>query len=194
MTDKYGTGQDPYTYPSSDVLKNKLGIRNYDEFANAERQLSELAIFDIEFEEPPYDLKYWCNLHGQLFGDLFSWAGKIRTIDISKGQTRFCAVSRIEVEANKIFVRLAGEDNLLGIDRSTFIARLAEYYSELNVIHPFREGNGRSQRLLFEHLIVHNGYRVSFAGISVQSWLAANVAGYHGDYLPLIKIFDKSIS
>lgn len=71
MSDKYGSGQNPYIYPDSDVLINKLGINDDCQFDNAERQLSELAVLDIEFEEPPYDLHYWCELHGKIFGDLF---------------------------------------------------------------------------------------------------------------------------
>ncbi|MCL2893128.1 Fic/DOC family protein [Brenneria tiliae] len=193
MSDKYGSGQDPYTYPDSDVLINKLGIEDDGEFEYAERQLSELAVLDIEFEEPPYDLHYWRYLHGKIFRDLFDWAGEIRIIDFAKGQTRFCTVSRIEIEANKIFTRLSGEGFLQGLERAALIVRLAEYYSDLNVIHPFREGNGRSQRLLFEHMIINCGYGISFEKIGVQEWLAANVAGYHGNTRLLADIFEKSI-
>ncbi|MCE9733687.1 putative adenosine monophosphate-protein transferase Fic [Pectobacterium sp. IFB5596] len=193
MSDKYGSGQDPYTYPDSNVLINKLGVNDDSQFDDAERQLSELAVLDIEFEEPPYDLHYWCGLHGKIFGDLFDWAGEIRRIDISKGQTRFCTVSRIEIEANKIFTQLSNDDFLQGLERPALITQLAEYYSDLNVIHPFREGNGRSQRLLFEHMIINCGYGASFENIGVQEWLAANVAGYHGNTRPLADIFEKSI-
>ncbi|AFI88951.1 Fic/DOC family protein [Pectobacterium parmentieri] len=193
MPDKYGSGQDPYTYPDSNVLINKLGINDDSKFGDAERQLSELAVLDIEFEEPPYDLHYWCGLHGKIFGDLFDWAGEIRCIDISKGQTRFCTASRIEIEANKIFTQLSNDAFLQGFERPALIIQLAEYYSDLNVIHPFREGNGRSQRLLFEHMIINCGYGVSFEKIGIQEWLAANVAGYHGNTRPLADIFDKSI-
>lgn len=193
MSDKYGSGQDPYTYPGSDVLINKLGITHDRQFDHAERQLSELAVLDIEFEEPPYDLQYWCALHRKLFRDLFDWAGEIRCIDIAKGQTRFCSVPRIEIEANKIFMQLSRDNFLQDLERPTLIARLAEYYSDLNVIHPFREGNGRSQRLLFEHIIINCGYGVSFEKIGVQEWLTANIAGYHGNTRPLADIFEKSI-
>ena len=56
----------------------------------------------IEYAEPPYDLQYLKSIHAQLFGDLYDWAGKLRQIDISKGDTRFCNFSRIEIETNKL--------------------------------------------------------------------------------------------
>ncbi|RQL71299.1 hypothetical protein BJI62_20175 [Acinetobacter pittii] len=101
--DKYGEmGDSLYCYPGTNILKNKLNIRDEQILEQAELELSGLASSLIEYAEPPYDLKYLKSIHVQLFGDLYDWAGKLRQIDISKGDTRFCNFSRIEIETNKL--------------------------------------------------------------------------------------------
>ncbi len=84
-----------------------------------------------------------------MFSDLFDWAGELRTVDISKGNTRFCNAIRIEKEANNLFSMLEQDNYLVGLAYDDFVTKLAEYYCDINVLHPFREGNGRVQRLFF---------------------------------------------
>lgn len=101
--DKYGEmGDSLYCYPNSSILKNKLHIQDEKILEQAELELSEYASLHIEYTEPPYDLQYLKNIHYSLFSDLYEWAGELRQVDISKGDTRFCTFSRIEVEANKL--------------------------------------------------------------------------------------------
>lgn len=100
--DKYGEmGDSLYCYPGTNILKNKLNIHDEQILEQAELELSGLASNLIEYAEPPYDLQYLKSIHAQLFGDLYDWAGKLRQIDISKGDTRFCNFSRIEIETNQ---------------------------------------------------------------------------------------------
>lgn len=99
--DKYGTGDDPYCYTGSDVLRNLLNIEDSEELAEAEKEITLLAVQNIEFDSPPYDLEYLQNIHRQVFEDIYEWAGELRTIDMSKGGTRFCTCNRIVPEANK---------------------------------------------------------------------------------------------
>ncbi len=193
-SDKYGDGPDPYTYPNSQVLINKFGITDDDQFIEMEKDFSELAIMEIEFSPPPYSFRYWCALHQALFGDIYHWAGELRTIDISKGTTRFCNIKRIEPEANRLFNQLAQENYLVGLPCDSLMVKLAEYYSDLNVIHPFREGNGRAQRLLFEHMIINCGFQISFADITPDEWIQANIDGYHCRYQRMTALFARCIS
>lgn len=194
MVDKYGAGDDPYTYKDSDVLKNNFGIRDPDVLQDAEREFTELAALSIRFTEPPYNFETLCEIHRILFSDLFEWAGEIRSIDISKGATRFCSCEFIEREANKLFRRLEQENFLERLERVIFIKKLAEYYCDINVLHPFREGNGRAQRVLFEHICINSGYNLNLAGVSVDEWVNANILGYHGDYNAMGKIFERCVS
>ncbi|MCF5659962.1 cell filamentation protein Fic, partial [Pseudomonas syringae] len=85
MLDKYGSDQDPYCYPGTSILKNRLNLISDGLLAEAERALSEVALSLIEFAPPPYDLPYLKYLHRLLFADLYDWAGELRTVDISKG-------------------------------------------------------------------------------------------------------------
>lgn len=194
MVDKYGTAVDPYTYKGTSTLINKLGIRDAKILAQAEQEFTELAASEIVFNDPPYNFQTLCDLHKLLFEDLYDWAGKIRTIDISKGSTRFCACEFVEREANKIFKRLEKENYLTGLGNTQFVKKLAEYYCDINALHPFREGNGRVQRILFEHICINSGFNLSLSGVSVEEWVDANIRGFHGDYACTENIFSRSLS
>lgn len=143
MPDKYGVGGDTqYCYANSDVLINKLGITDEDGLEVAEVELTQAR---IEQFEPDFDdilLSALRAIHRHLFQDVYSWAGELRTVDISKGGTRFANVSRIEPEAEKLFRQLKKENYLVDSSRNIFVSRLAHYYSELNVIHPFETAMG----------------------------------------------------
>lgn len=173
--EKYGAGQDPYCYAGSATLKNRLGIQNEIDLANAERDLSALAADRIEFSAPPYDFSFLKLLHQKLFKDIYSWAGEVRSVDISKGDTRFCATHRIEPEAEKLFHALADNNWLMNRPRDELILEIAEFCGDLNVIHPFREGNGRALRLLCEFVIVNSGYEISWQNLSEEEWLQASI-------------------
>lgn len=190
---KYGGGQDPYCYPGTNILRNRLGLRDDAELARAERELTTIAADEIDFQLPPYDLDYLKQRHRHLFRDIYDWAGELRTIDISKGNTRFCSASRIEPEANKLFRSLSGNNWLEGSDRASLVTAAAEYYGDLNVIHPFREGNGRAQRLLFEHLIINAGYEIDWWQANQGEWIQANIEAVVCDYKALRHVFEKCI-
>ena len=191
--DKYGTGQDSYCYDGSTVLRNKLNIIDEDELQKAEQVLTELSALDIELKPPLYDLSYLCGIHQQLFEDVYEWAGQIRTVDISKKHTRFCNCNRIEPEADKLFQGLDYANYYTDDSRQQLVAHIAELYAEINMIHPFREGNGRAQRILFEHIVINCGYEFSLASVTEKEWIEANIAGADCDYKPMEKIFDRCI-
>jgi cell filamentation protein len=191
--DKYGAGQDLYCYPGTTILRNKLNIQDDTSLFNAERDFSELAASQIGFSPPPYDLPYLQQLHRTLFEDVYEWAGCIRTVDIAKDTTRFCNINRIEPEATKIFAAMADASWYEGYARDALVAAIAESFGDLNVVHPFREGNGRAQRILFEHLILNAGFEVNWWCVEPQAWLDANIAAVVCDYAALARIFDRCI-
>ncbi|MBU3059536.1 Fic/DOC family protein [Pseudomonas indica] len=193
MIDKYGVGQDPYCYPETSVLRNRLGLMNEDALNEAERALSEVAASEIEFDLPPYDLAYLQRIHRKLFGDVYEWAGEIRSVDISKGGTHFCTVARLEAEATKIFSRMSEANWFESVGRSELVVSVAGVYGDLNMIHPFRDGNGRALRTLFEHIIVNAGYEISWWSVEPGEWLQANIDAVVCDYEGLVCIFDRCI-
>ena len=191
--DKYGISSDPYCWPGTSILRNELGIRDEDLLADAEAEFAALALERIEINGPPFDLAYLCHLHFQLFGDLYEWAGQIRRVDVSKGATRFCTADRIVPEAGRVMRMLARIDFQ---DRPwpETLGLIAECFGELNLIHPFREGNGRTLRLFFEHLLVLEGRAVDWSQVEGGEWVAACIAAVACDYGPLQSIFDRCIS
>ncbi|MGC7838857.1 Fic/DOC family protein [Pseudomonas wayambapalatensis] len=191
--DKYGVGQDAYCYPGTVVLCNLLDLRDDSALARAERDFSELAASQLPFELPPYDLPYLQRLHRALFQDIYAWAGEIRTLDISKGGTRFCNVSRIEAEASKVFRSLAQQGWYEGYSRADLVHAVAESFGDLNMVHPFREGNGRAQRILYEHVILNAGFEIDWWSVEPDEWVAANIAAVVCDHSPLEAVFDRCI-
>ena len=193
MSDKYGVGQDSYCYPGSTVLRNKLDIRDDSTLNDAEQQLSAVAAATIEFSPPPYNLASLQKIHRTLFSDLYDWAGELRTVGISKQDTRFCQPDFMEKEAGKIFKGMASANWFEGMSRSDLIVAVADAYSDLNVVHPFREGNGRTQRILFEHLVMNAGFEISWWGVENDEWLYANIAAYNCVLEPLQQVFNRCI-
>lgn len=195
MSDKYGTGQDgQYCYADSDVLINKLGITEEDALDAAEIELTQARINQYEPDFDDISLPTLRAIHFHLFQDLYDWAGELRMVDISKANTRFANVSRIEPEADKLFRQLAQEKHLTGLTREQFVARLAHYYSELNVIHPFRDGNGRAQRLLFEVISINAGFELRWEPIGRREWVDANVAAYNCRLEFLTALLDRALT
>ncbi|MDO6707014.1 putative adenosine monophosphate-protein transferase Fic [Photobacterium sp. 1_MG-2023] len=191
MRDKYGVQQDPDCYPDSAVLINLLNIEDEDELALAERDFTRVRAEHFEPKFDQFHLTYLKTIHFTLFQDIYPWAGHIRRVDITKGQTRFCHAGNIEREAERLFAALEADAFLCGLSFDRFIQRVAHYYCELNVIHPFREGNGRVQRIFFEILALNAGYEICWEGINLKEWVAANQAGYFGELTPLERLFER---
>ncbi len=191
--DKYDSSNDHYCYPDTNVLENKLNIVDIDELEEAEREITALTVEGITFEYPPYSLDYLKNIHNTLFSELYGWAGETRDIDISKGETRFCTWTRIEKESNKIFSLIEKDNWLHDLELDDFCSKLAEHYCEMNMLHPFREGNGRTQRVLFEHIALAAGYELDWADLTPDEWIQANIAGVNVNYAPMERIFRRIV-
>lgn len=195
MVDKCGVGQDgQYCYPNSDVLINKLGLTVAAVLEAAEIDMTQARIDQYSPDFDDISLSALQSMHCHLFQDLYDWAGAVRTVDISKGSTRFAHASRIVPEGDKLFRQLANENFLVGSPRDQFVARLAHYYCELNVLHPFRDGNGRAQRLLFEVISINAGFELRWEPIGRTEWVEANIAAYHGRLEPLTRLLDRTLT
>jgi cell filamentation protein len=135
---------DPYCYSGSTVLKNIPGLRS-------QRALDrfEAAITAQRADEPlpagRLSVTHYRAVHHHLFQDVYAWAGRFRTVRISKGQTMFCYPENIAQEMALLFASLRRQHGLRGLSTDDFAMALAHFLAELNAIHPFREGNGRTQ-------------------------------------------------
>ena len=181
--------QDPYCYPNSRILKNKLNIHDLDELHNEERNLSNLR--ERELLDSPIDAQFDFNhlkkIHAYLFQDIYDWAGEARTVDIAKGNL-FCRYFAIDSEAKRIFTELKREKYLQNLNIADFAKRLAYYFAEINALHPFREGNGRTQREFIRQLAFQNNLFISFAGITTDQMIEASKASFKLDYTPLYEL------
>ncbi|EMJ5174321.1 putative adenosine monophosphate-protein transferase Fic [Klebsiella aerogenes] len=194
MSAKYGDDRDPYLYPTLDVLRNRLGIRQAQRLEQTAWKFTSLRAATIPLGPRGRGLPHLCAIHRQLYQDLFDWAGKLREIDIYQGDTPFCHFAWIEKEGNALMRKLEEEDYLCEQPRETFVERLSWYYGEINVLHPFRLGNGLTQRIFFEQLAIHAGYLLDWRGIEPDAWSQANQLGAMGDPEPLERIFRKVVS
>jgi cell filamentation protein len=172
-----------YCYPGTDVLRNKAEITDANELDAYEGELSTLRSIEI-LENPlagQFDLALLQRIHFALFQDIYDWAGKIRTVDISRGNSRFANVRFIESAANEIFNKLARENWLKGLDAGHLSKRLAHYLSEINALHPFREGNGRVQRIFISQLSQAAGYQLDYSDLEQEQIYQAMELAFNGD-------------
>ena len=178
---------DVYCLPGSSVLKNKAGITDQDLLDQYEADLTTIRLLELARSAVlgQFDLEHLCQIHRYLFQDIYEWAGNIRTVDIIRGESRFCNVRHIQTYADTVFSSLRDEDYLRALSKKQFAARAAHYLSEINAIHPFREGNGRVQRLFMSQLAENAGFSLSYAALGRAEMYSAMEAAFFGDEKPL---------
>lgn len=113
-------------------------------------------------------------------------------MEIAKG-SYFCPVRNLAAFADESFDRLERDKHLRNRGRSEFVAGPAEYFGDVNALHPFREGNGRTQRAFFGQLAREAGYRVAWERLDARRNLDASAAGFHGDNEPLRTMLDELV-
>jgi len=174
---------DPYVYPGTPCLRNRLGIRDPDALARLEA--NQTAIILAQLERDPlvgrYDLVHLRAFHRRIFGDIYAWAGELRTVAIAKGESLFALPEHIEPYLRRVLSELAGAQFLRGRSREEFVGRLTHYHAELNAVHPFREGNGRTQRAFLAQLARDAGYHIAWARLHADRNVEASRASLHGD-------------
>lgn len=168
-----------YCYPESSVLINKLNIRDRNALLVAEREITALRI--AKAKDVPiignFDFCHLKAINKYIFGDIYFWAGDVRSVNISKGN-QFCLSKHVETYASDLFNRLKAENYLTKTPQTDLPERLSYYFSEINVLHPFREGNGRTQRLFIEYLADNAGYIVDFSNVSDKEMIIASAEAF----------------
>jgi cell filamentation protein len=181
-----------YCYPNSFVLKNKLNILDANALNNAEREITAMKILFLKnnIVKGNFDLKHLQKIHFAIFSDIYDWAGQLRTVDIAKGNM-FCRSVYLESYAEDIFRQLKNDNYLLYFEKAEVPHKLAYYLGEINVLHPFREGNGRTQRLFSEYLAGINGFNIDFSSVTEHDMIEASAMAFGGNYSKMNKIFDE---
>jgi cell filamentation protein len=189
---------DPYIDINHNVLRNKVGATTYDRLRNAEGEFVAFRISEF-FETLPIkvsgtldDLRY---LHKALFQDIYDWAGEIRTVEIRKavdGSEFFLPSRAIVMGIAWANDELKKDQMLKELPLDSFAKRLAYHYDNYNFVHPFREGNGRAQRLLWTLLCHDAGYDLRWQDVTgKENDRASKLAAENRNMDPLIEMFSR---
>ena len=179
LTDNY--------YEGTNCLINKFNIQNEEQLAKIEAGITLAKTAELERNpiRASFDFEHYKQIHKYLFEDLYEWAGKIRTVDISKKGTNFTSAENIETVAIACFDRLKRFNYFRNLDFEDFVENIVDFYCSTNMLHPFREGNGRTQRIFIAQLIRFCGYDINFSEINTDELMVATIHSANGvtDYL-----------
>ena len=185
-------GSDTYVYPDTEVLRNKADL--LDQAALDAFEADATAVRMVELVNQPlqgkFDLKHLCAMHRHLFQDVYDWAGEIRTVDISRGASRFANFNLIEAYLTGQLEGIAKENYLQDLAPDAFVLRLAHYLGEINAAHPFREGNGRVQRLFCAQLAEQASYFIAFETVDQVRMYEVMIASFNGNNQPLTSLLN----
>lgn len=180
------------------MLVNKLGLTTVEALQAAENDLVEARVAELRARPSlvprTYDLAHLKSLHRHLFQDVYEWAGDLRTVGIAKGEgddTSFMPPFEIERPVAHVADRIAASDHLRTTSPADLVDELAYLYDYLNFAHPFREGNGRTQREFFAQLVAESDHGLAWDRIEMANLHAAcHNARTAGDLTGLIEIFE----
>jgi len=186
---------DPKYCYENGTLKNKKGIRDKRRLLAAEINYVTPRLYELE-EEPvkgKFDFAHLKEIHRRIFQDIYAWAGQPRTVDIAKGNL-FCRSQFIDSYAADVFRHYFRDCYAAKGDRHTFVRVLAECHADLNALHPFREGNGRSGREFAREVCLACGYSFDLTRTCHEEMLQASILSFNGDAALLTEIFEQAIS
>ena len=184
-----------YCYPNTNILINKLNIQNKNDLFEAEKELTFIRLQELQNNpiKGNFDFEHLLKIHRYIFQDIYEWAGKIRTVEIGKGNL-FCTTRYIQSYAQSVFDKYYNQCYANKENRNDFIKVLAENYGDLNALHPFREGNGRTQREFARLVCLNCGYIFDLSHTTHKEMLAASQLSFDkGDSSLLCEIFEKAI-
>ncbi len=189
----YDAVNDPYCYEGTTALKNFPDIQNQDAL-DAFEAIMTAQRSDEPLPKGRMGVAQYRAIHHHLFQDIYPWAGAYRTVRIGKGGSAFCYPEHISGEMQKLFDDLRHQKYLKNLSPSDFAVRAARFLSELNAIHPFREGNGRTQVALLLLLASHAGHPLDTSKLIPKRFLSAMITSFEGDERPLVSELNRLIA
>lgn len=181
---EYDAIADPYCYPGSTVLINLQGITDADALAAFET-VATTQRADEPLPHGRLSVTHYKAIHRHLFQDVYRWAGAFRTVRMSKGGSSFCYPENIAREMRILFGELKKGAYLHELSSDAFADTAAHFLATLNAIHPFREGNGRTQIAFLTLLAERAEHPLVLDRLQPERFLAATIASFHGDEAPL---------
>lgn len=176
----YDAIEDPYCYPGTTVLINKLDLREQSDLdafeaeITAQRATEQLPIGEL-------DDRHYRAIHRHLFQDVYAWAGTFRTVRIAKNGSMFCYPEHIDREMHHLFDAFRDADHFRKLRPAKFAQKAAHFLSDLNAIHPFREDNGRTQLVLLTLMSDRAAHPLDLDQMRPSKMLEAMVQSFGGD-------------
>jgi cell filamentation protein len=188
----YEAHADPYCYPGTTVLRNIPGFRD-----QATLETFEIGITMQRSEEllprGRLSVRHCQAIHRHLFQDVYTWAGLFRTVRMAKGASVFCYPENIASEMKRAFTGLKNAEFLQGLTVEAFASGAAHFLADLNAIHPFREGNGRTQLIFLAAVAEHAGHLLDPMRLDRAAYLSAIIRSFNGDERALAAQLGRAI-
>jgi cell filamentation protein len=183
---------DPYVDPATGVLRNRLGITDVDVLARAEARFAfhaEIELYASGTTVDRWDLGALQSIHRHLFADIYEWAGELRTVDIAKGASTFALARHLRQAAADVFRQVPQADRPRGVAPPRFARSAARFLADLNALHPFREGNGRTQRAFLQLLARDAGYHLLWGEVEPAENITVSAAAMSDSdaFVPLLE-------
>lgn len=170
-----------YFYPGTQTLKNVPGIRDAAALQKFETSAVVAREIQLRTDPPPrtFTVEHYTAIHRHLFQDVYPWAGRMRAVEVSKGDTDFAPMKTptgldLTAQGKLIMNALGVERHLTGLGKEQFVTRLTHHLTELNYWHPFREGNGRTMRIFLSQVAENAGYSLDFSKANTRDWAHAS--------------------
>lgn len=191
-----------YCYEGTNVLINKLGIKDSEELERVSGIITTACIADLEKKplKGSFDLSHYQRIHKAIFQDIFDWAGETRNVNISKSEGHlFCLAENIPYFAEDVFKNLrralpSMREAVKTGDMDYVAEQFATFFGDLNALHPFREGNGRTERCFLRQLANELGLELDFDRISREEYLNASIKSMLCDYSDAKTMFKSTLA
>lgn len=182
-------------YDGTTCLINKYNITDEKVLKDLETTVtfSKITEYTLNPLFDTFDVEHYKSIHKYIFEDIYKWAGEYRTVDMTKKGTVFAKAVNIDSLMNNCFDRLNKMNCFRGLTFDEFINNIVDFYCVTNMIHPFREGNGRTQRLFLSQLISLNNYTIDFSDIDTDELMIATIQASNGVTDNLKNVFKNSI-
>jgi cell filamentation protein len=190
-------GSDPHFDSSNKILRNVRDFTDQAKLDKFERAQSARSIVDLELNpvRGNFDQAHLQTIHKRIFEKVYPWAGELRQVNMSRAASYpFAMVQFMQGNLDKTFAKLASENYLKGLDADAFAGRAAYYLGELNTLHVFREGNGRTQREFIRELAAEAGHRINWNRVSREQMYEASAQSHnHGNNAGLAAVIRSAI-
>ncbi len=192
-----GFDNDPHSQDGHACPRNFFGVTDYRELKDHEEADVTARLLQLQFQKAlgRFDTGHLRKIHWHLFQDVFPWAGELRVVGLAKvGGAPFANPQFLSMALGALFEELKTEKLLAGLSREAFARRAAYYWGELNAIHPFREGNGRTQREFLRQLASQTGHKLLWTELQQEENTVASILAHtRKDYSGLEKLLLASL-